>query len=249
MVQSRTAVVAAGARADVVSPAMSRALSEDRGGLLRVASRVVKRLGLQPVLLEPVADRREAQPDLRAIWRMERPRSTSSRACSAVDASSSRMPGRVLRAQTVLLHPVRDRRRVLADLPRDRLDRPALRQSRLQPTPFHDTNTSSCGGRNFALLQAVADRVEHALALGGEGAHGALGGAGVDGGADLAVEAVEVELEGLELERGRGGVEPARVDDDLRDELGQLVLVAAGSRRGAGDGRAGARRRGGSAGT
>ena len=72
----------------------------------------------------------------------------------------------------------------------------------------------------------MADRVEHPLALGGEGAHGALGGAGVDGGGDLAVEAVEVELEGLELERGGGGVEPAGVDDDLRDELGELVVVA-----------------------
>ena len=72
----------------------------------------------------------------------------------------------------------------------------------------------------------MTDRVEHPLALGGEGAHGALGRAGVDGGGDLAVEAVEVELEGLELEGGRRGVEPAGVDDDLRDELGQLVLVA-----------------------
>ena len=42
------------------------------------------------------------------------------------------------------------------------------------------------------------------------------------GGGDLAVEAVEVELEGLELERGRGGVELAGAEDDLRDQLGEL---------------------------
>ena len=71
----------------------------------------------------------------------------------------------------------------------------------------------------MALLQAMADRVEHSLALGGEGRHGSLGGAGVDGGGDLAVEAMEVELERLQLEGGGGGVELAGAQDDLGDEL------------------------------
>ena len=76
----------------------------------------------------------------------------------------------------------------------------------------------------MALLQAVADRVEHLLALGGEGSDGAL--AARPGGGDLAVEAVEVELERLELEGGRGGVELAGAEDDLRDQLGELGGVA-----------------------
>src|SRR4051812_18667947 len=76
-----------------------------------------------------------------------------------------------------------------------------------------------------ALLQAVADRVEDLLALGRQRADLALGGARAGGG-DLAVEAVEIELEGLELERGGGGVELARAEDDLRDQLGELGRVA-----------------------
>src|SRR5215213_5534726 len=80
------------------------------------------------------------------------------------------------------------------------------------------------------LLQAVADRVEDLLALGSEGADLSLGSAR-PGGGDLAVEAMEVELEGLELERRRRGVELARAQDDLRDELGQLGRVGEDGRR------------------
>src|SRR4051812_15491304 len=76
----------------------------------------------------------------------------------------------------------------------------------------------------LALLQAVADRVEHLLALGGERSDGAFATRPSRG--DLAVEAVEVELEGLELERGRGGVGLAGAEDDLRDQLGELGGVA-----------------------
>jgi hypothetical protein len=76
----------------------------------------------------------------------------------------------------------------------------------------------------LALLQAVADRVEHLLALGGEGSDGAL--AARPGRGDLAVEAMELELERLELERGRGGVELASAEDDLRDQLGELAGFA-----------------------
>ena len=65
----------------------------------------------------------------------------------------------------------------------------------------------------------MADRVEHPLALGRERAHPALGRTRPDGGGDLAVEAVEVELERLELERGGGRVELAGAQDDLGDEL------------------------------
>src|SRR3954452_4687749 len=74
------------------------------------------------------------------------------------------------------------------------------------------------------LLQAVADRVEDLLTLRGEGADRALAGTRAGGG-DLAVEAVQIELEGLELERRRRGVELARAQDDLRDELGELRRV------------------------
>src|SRR5215207_1141509 len=82
---------------------------------------------------------------------------------------------------------------------------------------------------SWLLLQAVADRVEDLLALGGEGADGAF--APRPGGGDLAVKAVEVELEGLELEGGRGGVELAGPEDDLGDQLGELRGVADDRRR------------------
>src|SRR5215218_1022936 len=81
-----------------------------------------------------------------------------------------------------------------------------------------------------ALLHAVADRVEDLLALGGERADRSLAGAR-PGGGDLAVEAVEVELERLELERGRRGVEPARGHDDLGEQLGELRGVGEDGRR------------------
>src|SRR4051794_22909792 len=81
-----------------------------------------------------------------------------------------------------------------------------------------------------ALLQAVADRVEDLLALGGQGADLALPG-GRTGGGDLAVEAVEVELEGFELERGGRRVELAGAQDDLWDELGELGGVGEDGRR------------------
>src|ERR1044072_8778915 len=55
----------------------------------------------------------------------------------------------------------------------------------------------------LALLQAVADRVEHLLALGGEGSDGSLPAG--PGGGDLAVEPVEAGLGGPEVGRGRGG--------------------------------------------
>src|SRR3954452_9527250 len=81
-----------------------------------------------------------------------------------------------------------------------------------------------------ALLQAVADRVEDLLALGGERADLALAGAG-PGRGDLAVEAVEVKLEGLELERRGRRVELAGAHDDLGDELGELGRVGEHGRR------------------
>src|SRR3954447_7964509 len=80
------------------------------------------------------------------------------------------------------------------------------------------------------LLQAVADRVEDVLALCGEGADLSLAGARAGGG-DLAVEAVEVELEGLELQGRRRRVKLARAQDDLRDELGELGRVGEDGRR------------------
>src|SRR4051812_42137188 len=76
----------------------------------------------------------------------------------------------------------------------------------------------------LALLQAVPDRVEDLLALGGEGADLAL--ASRPGGGDLAVEAVEVELERLELERRGRGAELPGTEDDLGDELRELGRVA-----------------------
>ena len=84
-----------------------------------------------------------------------------------------------------------------------------------------DTNTSSCAGRN--QLEAVADRVEDLLALGGEvvDALAALGA----GGGDAAVEVVEVELERLELELGGRRLELAGADHELGDEAGERLVA------------------------
>src|SRR4051812_25298414 len=86
------------------------------------------------------------------------------------------------------------------------------------------TNSSSYGGRKRARsAQAVADGVEDLLALGREvvDAFVALGA----GGGDAAVEVVEVELERLELELGRRGLELAGADDELRDQAGQGLVA------------------------
>ena len=70
----------------------------------------------------------------------------------------------------------------------------------------------------------MADRVEDLLALGGEVAHPL---ASRDAGAgDQAVEAGEVELEGLELELGRRGLELSGADDELGDEAGERLVAA-----------------------
>jgi hypothetical protein len=55
----------------------------------------------------------------------------------------------VRRSEPKLRDPMPNRRGVLPHLLRDRLDRPSLRQPRLEPCSFHDPNTSSCVGRNF----------------------------------------------------------------------------------------------------
>ena len=78
----------------------------------------------------------------------------------------------------------------------------------------------------------MADVVEDLLALGGEVVH-ALVALGARGG-DAAVEAVEVELEALELELGRRGLELAGADDELGDQAGErLVARRQLARRGA----------------
>ena len=70
--------------------------------------------------------------------------------------------------------------------------------------------------------QPVADLVLDALALGGEDGDRL---AGALGGGDLAVQAVLVELEALDLERGRVGGKVARADHQLGDEVRQFVGV------------------------
>jgi hypothetical protein len=67
----------------------------------------------------------------------------------------------------------------------------------------------------------VADLVEDELALGGE--RECLSAVAAGGG-DAAVEVVEVELEGLELQFGRGGLELARADNELGDEAGERLV-------------------------
>ena len=69
----------------------------------------------------------------------------------------------------------------------------------------------------------MADGVEHLLALCGEIADAlvALGA----GRGDAAVEVVEVELERLELELGRRGLELAGADDELGDEAGERLVA------------------------
>ena len=69
----------------------------------------------------------------------------------------------------------------------------------------------------------MADVVEHGLALDGEVAHALSPGDA--GGGDQAVEAGEIELEGLELELGRGGLELAGADDELGDQAGERLVV------------------------
>ena len=74
--------------------------------------------------------------------------------------------------------------------------------------------------------QLVADQVEHALAFDGQLVH-VLGTVAGAGGGDAAVEAVQVELQALELERRGRRVELPGADDQLRDQAGE-VLVARG---------------------
>src|SRR5436190_12945572 len=69
----------------------------------------------------------------------------------------------------------------------------------------------------------MADLVEDGLALGGEVADSLS--AGGSGSGDQAVEAGEVELEGLERELGRGGLEVAGSDDELGDQAGEGLVV------------------------
>src|SRR3954447_24026221 len=78
----------------------------------------------------------------------------------------------------------------------------------------------------------MADRVEDLLALRGEVADARpAGDAGVG---DVAFEAVEFELELLELELRACGVERARGDDELGDQVGEgLVVAREGRHRGA----------------
>src|SRR5690349_14588088 len=60
-VAARTAVVAFGADTDEVRPAVAPALPQQPVGPRAVAPRVARRLGLQPVALQPVPDRSRAQ--------------------------------------------------------------------------------------------------------------------------------------------------------------------------------------------
>jgi hypothetical protein len=69
----------------------------------------------------------------------------------------------------------------------------------------------------------VADLVVDALALGGQGGDGLAVALGLR---DRPVEAVLVELEALDLQRGGVGGEVAGADHELGDEVRQVVGVA-----------------------
>src|SRR4051794_30238092 len=75
-----------------------------------------------------------------------------------------------------------------------------------------------------ALREPVANGVEHLLAAGGEVVDPL---ASADAGAgDQAVQAGQVELERLELELGRRGLEVSGADDELGDESGERVVTS-----------------------
>src|SRR3954451_14798453 len=70
----------------------------------------------------------------------------------------------------------------------------------------------------------MANLVEDLLALDGEGAE--AGRSRKPRLRDVALEAVEVELQRLELEFGRGGLEAVRVDRQLGHEAGEVLVAA-----------------------
>src|SRR4051794_41930415 len=74
----------------------------------------------------------------------------------------------------------------------------------------------------------MADLVEDLLALHGKGAD--AGGARQPRLGDVALEAVQVELQGLQLEFRRGRLEAVRVDGELGDQAGGGLVAARGGR-------------------
>src|SRR5262245_44300902 len=101
----------------------------------------------------------------------------------------------------------------------DSIDLPASSRCSSHSRSMTRTLVRVSDGRS---AQPVADLVEHLLALRRERVD-ALAAARA-GGRDPAVEAVEVELERLELELGRRRVELAGPDHELGDEAGERLV-------------------------
>src|SRR5215212_6462365 len=104
----------------------------------------------------------------------------------------------------------------------DSMERPDSSRDLSQASSMTRTLVRGADG-TLALSQAMADGVQDDLALRGELAH-ALSPADACAG-DQAVQAGEVELELLELELGRGGLELACADDELGDEAGEWLVA------------------------
>src|SRR6188472_422421 len=106
----------------------------------------------------------------------------------------------------------------------DSIDRPATNCD-----SSHSRSMEAIGPRSGSSPpsgELVADQVEDALALDGQLVH-VLGALARPGGGDAAVEAMQVELQALELERRGRRVELSRADDQLGDQARE-VLVARG---------------------
>src|SRR3954470_1834975 len=113
-----------------------------------------ERRRLKTVPLQPVAHGRRAATELRRDLADRQVASDAGGENATVQLSPRRVAP-MDRPQPEPLHPVRHRRRMPANAPRDLLHRQALGQPLLELLPIHDANTSSPSGRKGAA-QAIA---------------------------------------------------------------------------------------------
>ena len=135
-------------------PAVPRAVANDLWCAAARPPLELARRGPQAVMAQPVPHCRGAALELAGDVADRHAARDERLEVGADQWTATGMAIRVPRPQPVLVHPVRDRRRVLAHLPRDRLDRvPGLQPGR-QPVPVHEgANTSSIGGRKSGPLR------------------------------------------------------------------------------------------------
>ena len=120
---------------------------------------------LEPIALQPVADRRVRESSRSAICRIGSPPRPAPPASRARSRRGRRARG-VWATQAVLVDPVGDGRRRAADLAGDRLDRAACGELSASPSRSMTRTLVRVSDGKGRSGQAVADRVQDALALG-----------------------------------------------------------------------------------